>query len=130
MRPNHWLACGFAISMMALACGKERGEPATTTTTGAMTHDDAIMRLGAARCDREATCNNLGPGKKYPDRDACVREASQNARGTLRSDECRTLDDAKVNACIADIRNERCGNPIDSLDTVMSCTQKKMCLEK
>ncbi|MBX3218303.1 MAG: hypothetical protein KF850_40230 [Labilithrix sp.] len=123
--------CGVVVSVLVLACGRERGEPAmTTTTTGALSHDDAVMRLAAARCDREVSCNDIGAGKKYADRDACMREAGQNARGTLRVDECATLDQAKLSSCLNDIKNERCSNPLDSLDIVTSCTRSKLCVEK
>ncbi|OJY19529.1 MAG: hypothetical protein BGO98_14555 [Myxococcales bacterium 68-20] len=131
MERNSWLlACGVVVSVTVIGCDKQRGEPAmTTTTTGALSHDDAIMRLATARCDREAACNEIGAGKKYADRDECTREAGQNARGTLRADQCATIDQAKLSDCLNDIKNERCNNPLDTLDTVTSCTRSKMCVE-
>lgn len=123
--------CGVVVSLVVLACGRDRSEPAaTTTTTGALSHDDAIVRLATARCDREVSCNEVGAGKKYADHDACIREAGQNARGTLRVDECATLDPSKLSSCLNDIKNERCSNPLDLLETVTSCTRSKLCVEK
>jgi hypothetical protein len=124
------VACGIVISVVAFSCMEKREPVTTTTTAGALSHDDAITRLATARCEREASCNNLGPGKKYPDRDACMREAGQNARGTLRADQCATLDQSKLSSCLNDIKSERCGNPLDTLESLTSCTRAKLCVEK
>ncbi|MDF2696175.1 MAG: hypothetical protein K0S65_4558 [Labilithrix sp.] len=131
-RKGWMIVFGVVVSTaVGLGCGKERGvEPATTTTTGALSHDDAIMRLTTARCDREVACNEIGQGKKHADRDACMREAMQNTRGTLRVDQCAMLDQGKLSTCLSDIKNERCGNPLDTLDTMTSCTRGKLCVEK
>ncbi|MBX3203489.1 MAG: hypothetical protein KF764_00410 [Labilithrix sp.] len=129
-RKSRLAVCGVVVSLMVLACGRERGEPATTTTTtGALSHDDAVMRLASARCDREVSCNDVGAGKKYADRDTCMREAGQNARGTLRADQCATLDQSNLSSCLNDIKNERCSNPLDSLERVASCARGKLCIE-
>lgn len=131
MERKAWLVvCGVVVSVAAFGCKGER-EPAaaTTTTTAAVSHDDAVMRLTTARCDREAACNNLGPGKKHADRDACMRETGQSTRGTLRADQCPQIDQSKLSDCLNDIKNERCGNVLDSLDTITSCTRSKVCIE-
>ena len=130
MERKAWLVvCGVVVSAVTFGC-KERQEPATTTTTGAVSHDDAIMRLTTARCEREAACNNLGSGKKYADREACMSEAGQSARGTLRADQCAMIDQSKLSSCLNDIKNERCSNPIDSLDSMTSCTRGKISIEQ
>ena len=123
------VVCGVVLSVVAFGCKGGREPAATTTTTAAVSNDDAITRLTTARCEREAACNNIGPGKKHADRDACMREASQNSRGTLRADQCPQIDESKLTNCLNDIRNERCGNPLDSLDTITSCTRGKICIE-
>ena len=129
-RTGLWIVCGVVVSVMALACGREGEQPAVTTTTGALSHDDAIMRLATARCEREASCNNVGPDKKYADRETCMREAGQNARGTLRVDQCAMLDEKKLSSCMNAIKGERCGNPLDTLDVLTSCTRNQLCLER
>jgi hypothetical protein len=131
MEYKAWLVvCGVAVSVVAFGCRQEREPATTTTTTAALSHDDAVMRVATARCDREAGCNEIGPGKKYPDRDACMREAGQNTRGTLRADQCPRIDESKLSACLNDIKAERCGNLLDKLDTVTSCTRSKICLDQ
>ena len=130
MERKAWLVvCGVVVSVVALSCKGEREPAAVTTTTAAVSHDDAIMRLATARCEREAACNNLGPGKKHADRESCMNEAGQSSRGTLRADQCPQIDQSKLSECLNDIKSERCGNPLDSLDTVMSCTRGKICIE-
>jgi len=130
MGRNGWLlVCGIVVSILNFGCRRE-AEPAVTTTTGALSHDDAIMRIATARCEREASCNNVGAGEKYADRETCMREAGQNARGTIRADQCARLDEGKLSACVNDIKNERCGNPLDTLDMLTSCTRNKLCIEQ
>jgi hypothetical protein len=125
----YFLACGAVVSIFAVGCKKDQA--ASATTTGAtVTHDDAIMRLATARCDREQACNNIAPGKKYTDRDACTREATQNTRGTLRTDECPAIDEGKLSTCLNDIRSERCGNPLDTADRVASCRKGALCMSR
>ena len=131
MNRKPWLvSCSVAVAAFAIfACKKDREPAATPMTTAAVSHDDAIMRLATARCEREASCNNLGPGKKHADREACMSESGQSSRGTLRADQCPQIDQANLNECLSDIKNERCGNPLDSLDTLTSCTRGKICIE-
>ena len=121
---------GLVAAAVALGCGRDRTEPATTMTTGAVSNDDAIMRIASARCDREVSCNNLGQGKKFADREACMREGQQNARGTLRADQCPNIDQGKLSQCVNDIKNQRCENPIDAIDTITSCTRGNICIER
>jgi hypothetical protein len=131
MNMKAWVVICGAHCAMVVACGKDRGaEPATTTTTGALTNDDAMTRLANARCDRETSCNEIGQGKKFANRDACMNAAKQDARSTLRSDQCPRIDQGKLSSCINDIKNQGCNNPIDAIDKMMSCTQGQLCAER
>lgn len=130
MERKAWLfACGMVASVVVLGCQKGREPAATTVSMAAVPHDDAIMRLATARCEREAACNNLGEGKKYADREACMREATQSSRGTLRADQCPQIDESKLSGCLNDVTNERCGNVLDTLDRLTSCTRSSICIE-
>jgi hypothetical protein len=113
-----------------VACRGE-SQPATTTTTGAqVANEDAIQRIADARCNREEACNNIGSGKQYDNRDACTRELSHNARADLRPENCGALDPNRLDQCLKDIRDEKCGNPLDKVVRLASCRQHELCLQK
>ena len=131
MERKAWLVVGGLVASAAIfGCSKDRPEPATTTTTGAVSHDDAMSRLAGARCDRAEACNQLGEGKKYADRNACMNEAGQNARSTLRADQCARIDQSKLSSCLNDIKAQGCDSPLDALDTITSCTRANICTEQ
>jgi hypothetical protein len=130
MKTNIALGATAAI-FLSLACGRSPDAPAPTTTTGARTlsSEDAITRVASARCEREVSCNNIGADGKYQDRDACMREVRQNTKSELRSDECpRGINGERLEQCLTEIRNEGCGNPIDTIDRMASCRRSELCI--
>lgn len=119
-----------SLLVVAVACQRGSETPGATTTTAArpVGSDEAATRITKARCDREVACNNVGPGKHYEDRGACTRELEHDARATLRADECPNgVDETRLSTCVLDIANERCGNPIDTAERMMSCRRAQLC---
>jgi Family of unknown function (DUF6184) len=125
----------LAVALTA-ACG--RGEvkgpdaPITTSTSARIaTNDTAIERITTARCDREVACNNVGAGKSYGTREACTNELGHDKRADLRAEECpRGISEPDLNDCLADIRSEKCGNPLDSISRLAACRKGKLCLTR
>src|SRR5262245_44165912 len=64
-----------AVIVAMAGCKHGSGAFGTTTTTAGnqVTDRDAVTRLANARCDREVACENVGPNKRFSDRDACTR---------------------------------------------------------
>jgi hypothetical protein len=125
------LFIGAALALTG-ACSRRSAEPAGSATTTAglvVPPDDAISRVTNSRCDREAACNNVGAGKKFADRDACNRELSHNTHPELRSEQCpRGIDENRLQTCLSEIQDERCGNPIDTIDRMANCRRGKLCI--
>lgn len=121
----------LAVALTA-ACG--RGEvkgPNVPTTTSAhiASNEDAIQRITTARCERELACNNIGAGKSYSTREACTNELGHDKRADIRAEECpRGISEPDLNDCLADIRSEKCGNPLDSISRLAACRKGKLCL--
>ena len=100
----------------------------TVTSTYLLSNDRAIDDITTARCDREFSCNNVGPGHTWDTYDACQREIHQNTRVSLREQRCPNgIDGNNLGSCLQDVRNERCGNPIDTLERLGACRTGRLC---
>ena len=92
--------------------------------------DEAVMRLTNTRCDREVACSNVGSERVFVDRDACARELGHDAYVNLRAPLCPGgVDDSKLATCLADVGNERCNNPIDTIERLRSCRSRELCID-
>jgi len=125
-------ALSLAAVGLVTGCIIHTTEPApsrTTTTsarTGTMTSSAA--RIADARCDRAAYCNDIGAGHHYEDRASCNREARRDAEDKLDHKDCAAgVDEARLNECVREIRNARCGNPIDSIEKSAACRRSELC---
>ena len=130
---NTTLAAVFAVAI-ASACGRgnERppSSPPSTTGAGGGSNESAIESLAMARCDREELCNNVGTGKTYANREACLDELRNKGRDELRTSECpRGIDPTQLDKCLAEIRGERCGNPLDKVGRLNACRSDGLCLK-
>jgi hypothetical protein len=126
--PTRWIVLfGFAS---ALGCyGRDRAAT-TTTTSGSVTlaNDYAAEQLASARCDREAACNNVGFGRRYDNRAACILAYQHNAREELRVDQCPYgISNGALDKCITVIEDERCNNPLDTITRLTECRQDVLC---
>lgn len=137
------LAC-----LAALACNRDRagtdrssqtgarpGEtterPGETTITGAavVNNDAAMGRIVAARCDREATCNNIGADKRFGTRDVCSREMMTKMHDDLKASDCpKGIDGKHLEECLTAIRKESCNNPLEALSRITACNTPQLCL--
>lgn len=114
------------------SAGRDLDRSGTTTVTGAnvnfVSGQSAIDRIVAARCAREATCNNIGMDKSFATREAC----SQKLRGDMREDlgakECpHGVDQKELNECLESIQTEDCYSPIDMIGRLAACRTSDLC---
>lgn len=106
----------------------------TTTVTGAnvgvVQNNTAIERIVAARCEREATCNNVGSDKHYASRDVCTRDIRNDMRDDLNAKDCPAgIDQKELNECLQAIQKESCGNPLETISRLAACRTGDMCLK-
>ena len=124
---------GLVLFLASAACGRGeiKGPEVAETTSSVVGNEGAIDRITAARCDREVACNNVGAGKSYGTREACMNELGHNKRADLNPEECgRGISEPDLNDCLHDIRDEKCGNPLDSLSRLAACRKAKLCLSR
>ncbi len=102
----------------------------TGATTGAVSFETASSRIVAARCEREAACNNIGAKKRYVDRTVCTHELGVKLADDLKASECTHGVDAKLlDECIAGIQKESCGGVGDNIARAGNCKSSDICLK-
>jgi hypothetical protein len=139
------IACVGAAILTTAACKQDRAErermpegrpgaptePGKTTITGAnvVNNQAAIDKIVGARCTREATCKNVGAGKKHADPQACTQKIKMEMREDLNTKECpHGIDQKELDECLEAIQKEDCNNPIDKISRLAACRTSDLCL--
>jgi hypothetical protein len=145
-KPICYLMTTLLVSTAIAACSRDNERAAANPNTVAANRADDDMRadpsaqgasaetrsaaasLTQSRCSREQRCENIGAGKKYSSFADCEAEIGNDWREDLNARECsRGVNQAQLDQCLAEVRNEECGNPFDSLGRIAACTQAQIC---
>jgi hypothetical protein len=96
----------------------------------AVTSAVAVSSIVDARCDREARCENIGAKEKYKSWQECKKEIATKSSDKIGAPECPMgIDSHELSECLAEIRNEDCGNPLDTLERVAACNGADLCID-
>lgn len=132
-------------SLAALGCKRENtatelDEPRTlepnvpqaageNVAVGTMANNQqAISQLASARCARELKCGNVGADQKYGTQQDCINKLSAEKYDDLNADECRGgIDQKELSECLAEIQNENCDNPLDTIGRLAACRESDLC---
>jgi hypothetical protein len=102
------------------------GAPTVSRTTTAL----AVSAISTARCDRELKCKNIGTNKNYLSTDECVTKMQNDKRTALNEHECpQGVNEKELASCLKSIREEDCGNPLDSVSRLTNCRSGALCLK-
>ena len=94
------------------------------------TPTSALASIATARCDREVRCGNVGVREKFRTRATCVAEMKRDRRDDLNSDVCTGgIREKELNDCLTSIRDEDCGNPLDSIARLNACRTSNFCVK-
>ncbi|HEY6557648.1 MAG TPA: DUF6184 family natural product biosynthesis lipoprotein [Polyangiaceae bacterium] len=89
----------------------------------------AVKAIVGARCNREARCNNIGAERKYSNAAECNSKLSEDRKDDLNTDDCsRGVSQKELSECLAEIKNEDCNNPLDSLGRLAACRSSDLCM--
>jgi hypothetical protein len=89
----------------------------------------ALDQISRERCAREARCQNVGEGRHFASEAACLSAMRAQYDDGLNLRDCsRGIDASGLTHCLAEIRNENCGNPIDSLERATACRSGAVCV--
>lgn len=90
----------------------------------------AVSSIATARCDRELKCKNIGANKTYLSTDECVTKMQNDKRTAVNPQECpQGVSDKDLASCLKSIREEDCGNPLDSVSRLAACRSGALCLK-
>ncbi|HMJ53973.1 MAG TPA: DUF6184 family natural product biosynthesis lipoprotein [Polyangiaceae bacterium] len=90
----------------------------------------AVSSVATARCDRELKCKNIGTNQKYLSTDECITKLQNDKRTSLNPQECpEGVSDKDLASCLKSIREEDCGNPLDSVSRLTACRAGALCLK-
>jgi len=127
------IAFFFATAgVLVLACNHESApaKPVTTTGAGVVGNEDAVNQLTEAYCDRAKACNYLGKDERFTDEAACRRQRSHDLHADLRPGECpRGIRAEKLQNCLQEIQNHKCGNALDHLSRMATCRTGSLCID-
>ena len=101
--------------------------PAVKPTT---TSAKAVSSIVEARCDREARCANIGADHKFKSWQECQQKIAQKSSDKIGAPECPGgIDSFELSECLTEIRSEKCGNPLDTLERVAACNAADLCVK-
>jgi hypothetical protein len=104
---------------------EERREPDMGAGRAA---NKAVDAIGKARCEREKRCENIGADKSYASMDACLDKIRSEWAVDLNRYECpHGIVTAQLDQCLAHVRAEECGNPLDTLSRIAQCDADDIC---
>lgn len=91
---------------------------------------NGIQRITAERCAREAKCDNIGSDRKYSSQDDCQSRIKDDAYDALSPPGCKAgVDQKELNECLEAIRDEECGDVLDSIERVAECRAAVLCAD-
>jgi uncharacterized protein DUF6184 len=120
-----YLVATLSLSAVATAlqpCTSSTEEVGEGTTTGAtLTNADVFESIARARCDREATCNNIG-NVSYDSQQSCRAEIRSRAKDRMAAAPCPAgVDRGKIDACIAALTQQLCSNQLGAVESLPEC---------
>ncbi|MDO9022554.1 MAG: DUF6184 family natural product biosynthesis lipoprotein [Deltaproteobacteria bacterium] len=121
-----------AIESTAESARRATAPTPTPIASGAVTtaFNEAVDRIAAARCEREQRCEHVGQGRRFDSEGACRSSVRASFADDLNPTECRVgIDQGELRECLEEVRNESCGNPIDTLERVVACRTTDLCRE-
>lgn len=136
MKVNRYFLAAMAVAALG-ACNRDRNtgrESSTTTVTGAnvasVDNVSASNRIADARCKRASSCDNVGAGKHYVSSEACSQKLRAETSSNLNDNDCPGgIAQKGLDACLAAIDADTCGNVLDHLERVTACRSSALCLK-
>lgn len=91
----------------------------------------AAEQIAEARCHREKTCGNIGPGRDYASLEDCTAFVRADWRADLDRLVCPGgVNRDQLNECLTQINGASCSSPFDKLERVAACTQGQICVDE
>ena len=100
------------------------------TNAQTVADEDVILRVSSARCDRSQSCDHIGPGAIYRDRDDCMAQMRTLVSKQLNTSQCPGgIGETGVSRCVKSLHLGECDMPGQVYTTVSHCKLEEMCLK-
>jgi len=88
-----------------------------------------LDRITKATCDREQSCNTIGPGATFGSRQECQDTVRAKYARDLSVASCPGgMDKNALDDCLTSLDAGQCSGPGDSITRDASCSTKSICL--
>lgn len=95
---------------------------------GPVTRGEARDMTAQKACDWYQSCNEIGAGLTYEDRDECLLEIENAFNNLWDNAACDEIERESLDVCLNAIENTQCGNALDFLNTVFNrCSVDTVC---
>ena len=125
------LIAATAMAGLAVAACSSEYSVGTATVTAAPVNipsDQAVAQLTTERCNRELSCDNIGPERLWEDMASCRRDVRHATRDYLNAESCTGgVDPYGLASCVDAIRNSRCGDEGTGVPRLVECRAVKLC---
>jgi hypothetical protein len=105
-------------------------DPQPQPRAQAAADERVIERIADATCDREQSCNTIGPGAYFASREECMNTVREKTRQTLSPTQCPggILQKALDN-CLASLVANQCAQPGDEITRAAQCPARLLCIK-
>jgi hypothetical protein len=113
---------GIVAGLLALVIG--------AAGCGGVTDARVAARDKAAKatCDRAKACGNIGAGLDYEDYPSCISEMNGYIDGQVwPASQCQDIKQDMLNVCISAINGTQCGNFLNLIVTLGTCSAANIC---
>jgi hypothetical protein len=128
------VSCG--ASQQSAALPSQEPVPGTRSTDGVtaqqgIAYEDVVERIAAARCDRDQSCNRIGPGAAYRDRDDCLTQTRAMVAGDLNPIRCPGgVGEVAVDRCVNALEAGQCDSPGQTMGRTSLCHLSSLCMKR
>jgi hypothetical protein len=135
-RPTGTPGSGLPLRIPSKTARTDIGEGAgaATSETGASTPSaggppsEAVARLARARCDRETSCNRVGPGRAWASQDSCVAKQRDRVGAAVSAMPCpHGIDNVQLGTCLNALRGQACTDRRGDLGVLPECVTNALC---
>jgi hypothetical protein len=90
--------------------------------------DYVAGRMADARCARESTCMDVGPGRRFESSELCLSALRADSLGHMTRLDCpKGTDPRGLERCLGAIRAEVCPRAIEQLEHLAECRAESIC---
>jgi hypothetical protein len=130
-----------ALALLAACGGSQASAPAQqpvpgTRAQGGVTaqqtvaDDEIVERIASARCDRDESCNRVGPGAPYRNRSDCMQQTRELVKTDLNPATCRGgVGAVSLDRCVQSLEEGQCDMPGQIAGRTSQCDLTTLCMK-